>query len=199
MAVRRITTLLAVAAITIGSSVGGTAWAHCDAESGPVAVDAREALETGEFARVAIWVTEEQTEELHDAFDRSLPVYQMGGEAQGLAAQHFMETAVRLHREAEGFPYSGLQPPQPLPPDVAAAERALETGDLQPVSDLLAGALQGKLETIFRRVRGAQTSKERSLADGREWADAYVEYVTFVHGLYDTIEAGPAHGVGDAD
>lgn len=199
MAVRRITTLLAVAAITIGSSVGGTAWAHCDAESGPVAVDAREALETGEFARVAIWVTEEQTEELHDAFDRSLPVYRMGGDAQDLAVQHFMETAVRLHREAEGFPYSGLQPPQPLPPDVAAAERALETGDLQPVSDLLAGALQGKLETIFRRVRGAQTSKERSLADGREWADAYVEYVTFVHGLYDTIEAGPAHGVGDAD
>lgn len=199
MAVRCRAILVSVAAITIGSSIGDAAWAHCDAESGPVAVDAREALETGEFELVAIWVTEEQTEELRNAFDRSLPVYRMGGEAQDLAGRHFMETAVRLHREAEGFPYSGLQPPQPLPPDVAAAERALETGDLQPVSDVLVAALQGKLQTVFQRVRDAQTRKDRSLADGREWADAYVEYVTFVHGLYDTIEAGPAHGVGDVD
>ncbi len=171
--------------------------AHCDTVSGPVAVDAREALEAGSFRTVAIWVSEEQNDELRAAFEQSLPVYRMGGDARDLAVRHFMETAVRLHREAEGFPYMGLRPAQPLPADVAAAERALETGDLDPVSDILVTELQDKLDALFDRVRDAQAEKDGSLAAGREWADAYVEYVTFVHGLYNTIQAGPEHGVGD--
>jgi hypothetical protein len=27
--------------------------------------------------------------------------------------------------------------------------------------------------------------------------DAYVKYVIYVHGLHQTIQAGPAHGVGE--
>lgn len=171
--------------------------AHCDAESGPVAVDARAALESGQFERAAIWVGPEQHEELRSAFDLAVTVYKTGGKAGQLAERYFVETAVRLHRQAEGFPYTGLKPSQPLPPDVAAAERALETGDLQPVSNLLASEIQKTLRRVFATAREAQKTKDNSLAAGREWADAYVKYVTYVHGLYETIQEGPSHGLGE--
>ncbi|MEJ2033161.1 MAG: DUF6448 family protein [Deltaproteobacteria bacterium] len=175
----------------------GVAWAHCDTESGPVAVAARKALETGKFTPVAIWVGKDQDDELRSTFDQCLPVYHMGGKAKALAERHFMETAVRLHRQAEGFPWAGLKPAQPLPADVAAAERALETGDLDPVSKLLQAELEKELTTLFSQARKTRENKDKNLAAGREWADAYVKYVIYVHGLYQTIQAGPKHGVGE--
>lgn len=42
-------------------------WAHCDTESGPVAVAARQALETGKFDTIAIWVGEKQGKKLRDS------------------------------------------------------------------------------------------------------------------------------------
>lgn len=189
-------TALALAANILGFGVAN-AWAHCDTESGPVAVDAREALASGHFEQVAIWIGPEEHEELLSAFELASAVYQMEGKAKELAERHFVETAVRLHRQAEGFPYTGLKPPQPLPPDVAAAERALATGDLQPVSTLLTSELQETLQSLFVKARAAQSNKDKSLTAGREWADAYVKYVVYVHGLHQTIQAGPRHGVGD--
>lgn len=196
------TTKITMAILTIASFIMVTllvskVWAHCDTESGPVAIDARKALKTGAFESVAIWVGQEQEEELRSAFDRALPVYQMDGKAKVLAERYFMETAVRLHRQAEGFPYTGLKPAQPLPPDVAAAEHALETGDLKPVSSLLTSEMHKKLQNLFEKAREAQEKKDESLAAGREWADAYVRYVIYVHGLHKTIQAGPKHGVSE--
>ncbi|MDA3903421.1 MAG: DUF6448 family protein [Desulfuromusa sp.] len=190
-------TVLVAVAIALFGGWSGIAWAHCDTESGPVAVDARKALETGKFVPVAIWVGEDQNDELHSAFVQCLPVYQMGGKAKALAERHFMDTAVRLHRQAEGLPYTGLKPAQPLPADIATAERALDTGDLQPVSNLLQTELEKKLTMVFDEARKARSNKDKNLTAGREWADAYVKYVIYVHGLYKTIQAGPKHGVGE--
>jgi len=39
--------------------------------------------------------------------------------------------------------------------------------------------------------------KGENVEAGREWVDAYVKYVIYVNGLYKTIQAGPAHGVGE--
>jgi len=192
--------MIAVAVFTFalaGFFSPGSARAHCDTESGPVAQAARQALETGEFRPVAIWVGEKQAGELRQKFERSLSAYRMGGTARGLAAQYFMETAVRLHRQAEGFPYTGLKPEQPLPGDVAAAEKALETGKLAPVTELLTAELREKTEALFQQALKARKHRDESLEAGREWADAYVKYVIYVHGLYQTIQAGPAHGVGE--
>lgn len=172
-----------------------TAPAHCDAESGPVAAAAREALASGNYQGVGIWVGPDQDAQLREAFSQALPVYKLGGDARQLAERFLMETAVRLHREAEGFPYTGLKPAQDLPPDIAAAERALQTGDLQPVSGILTEALGAKLTTLFNEVLAAQKSKDENLEAGRRWADAYVRYVVYVHGILESIQHGPSHGV----
>lgn len=177
--------------------VNRVAWAHCDAVNGPVAIAARKALETSKFETVAIWVGKEQNDELRSSFEKSLPVYRMGGKSQELAERYFMETAVRLHRQAEGFPYTGLKPAQPLPPDVATAERALETGDLNPVSKLLSVEMEKKLRTLFQKVHETRKEADENIDAGREWVDAYVKYVIYVHSLYTIIQAGPKHGIGD--
>ncbi len=180
--------------LTLGAAA---AMAHCDAKNGPVAVDAREALAEDDFEAVAIWVGEKQHKDLRAAFDQAIVVYQKGGKAKELAEQYFMETAVRLHREAEGMSYTGLKPARELPDDIAAAEKALETGDIDPVTNMLSAEMKKKLAHVFENARKARQKKDQGLDAGRKWADAYVKYVIYVHGLYKTIQAGPAHGVGE--
>lgn len=193
----KIQLILTLVLLIVPGLNGNRVWAHCDTESGPVAIDARQALENGQLERAAIWVSPEQHEELRAAFEQALAVNRMGGKAKELAERYFTETAVRLHRQAEGLPYTGLKPAEPLPPDVEVAERALETGDLQAVSALLTSEIQERLQHLFVTERAARRSKDESLTAGREWVDAYVRYVTYVHGLHETIQAGPSHGVGE--
>ena len=193
----RIVSLIGVTCLAVLTLELGNVWGHCDSESGPVAVDARKALANDSFKTVAIWVGPGQHAKLLSAFDQALPVYRMGGNAKDLAERYFTEAAVRLHREAEGMTYEGVKPPQPLPPDIAAAEKALETGDLNPVTNMLTAAMRQKAHHLFSQAREAAKSRDKSLAAGRQWADAYVRYVIYVHGLYNTIQTGPAHGVGE--
>mgnify|MGYP006896876401 CR=1 FL=1 len=169
--------------------------AHCDRENGPVAMAAKEALKTGDFEKIVIWVGEEQEQELEEKFRQSLAVYKQGGEAEQLSKQFFMETAVRLHREAEGMPFTGLKPASPNPPDIEAAENALETGDLDPVITLLSNKMEKETSISFQKAIEAKKNKEQGIASGREWVDNYVKYITYIHKLYQVIEAGPPHGV----
>ncbi|MBD3375220.1 hypothetical protein GF406_09305 [candidate division KSB1 bacterium] len=125
----------------------------------------------------------------------------MGEKAKALAERFFVETSVRLHREAEGMPYTGLKPAQPLPAYIAKAEKALETGDPEPVLDFLSGELQHNVQKWFQQSYAAKQTYNRteSIEAGRQWVDAYVKYVIYVHGLYKAIQAGPEHGIGHAD
>lgn len=169
--------------------------AHCDRENGPVAVAAKEALKTGEIDKILIWVGEEQEQELREKFQQSLEVYKTGGASAELAEKYFMETAVRLHRAAEGMPFDGLKPAGPNPPDIEAAEKALQTGNFEPVKSLLCNALEEESLKWFEKARLSEDRKEESVAAGREWVDNYVKYIVYIHKLYQTIQAGPPHGV----
>ena len=188
--------LAALAALLLALSAGSLR-AHCNAENGPVAEAARAALEKEELAEVAIWVGQEQEDELRAKYERCLGVFAQGGDAAELAERYFVETAVRLHREAEGMPYTGLKEAGPLPPDIAKAEKALETGNLEPLSDFLSREMKRKTQALFRNARQTEKHKQESVEKGRDWVDAYVRYVIYVHGLHQTIKAGPKHGMGE--
>lgn len=62
---------------------------------------------------------------------------------------------------------------------------------------MLAAEMETKLKHVFERASKTRQNRDKSLEAGRKWADAYVKYVIYVHGLYKTIQAGPAHGVGE--
>jgi len=172
-----------------------SALAHCDRENGPVAMAAKEALRTGDLNKVLIWVGEEQEQELREKFNQSLEVYNKGGVAADLAQKYFLETTVRLHRAAEGMPFEGLKPASANPPDVEAAEKALETGNFEPVKELLCSALEAESLKWFEKTRASAENMEEIFAAGREWVDNYVKYIVYIHKLYQTIQAGPPHGV----
>lgn len=184
-------TLLLIFGLTFNSQ------AHCDRVNGPVAVAAKQALETGDISKALIWVGEQQAEELKTKFKQSLEVYKSGAESIKLAERYFMETTVRLHREAEGMPYTGLKPAQPSSDDIQTAEQALESGNLSPVTDLLAKEIQQKTEELYQHAMQAKEKRGQSVEAGRQWVDAYVKYIVFVHKLHQEIQDGPAHGVGN--
>lgn len=171
--------------------------AHCDRVNGPVATDARKALETGEISHALIWVTDQQAEELESKFDQSLKVYTNGDDSQELAELYFMSETVRLHREAEDMPFTGLKPAQPSAQDIQIAEKALTSGELTPVTEMLASEIRKKTSELYNKAMEAQSRKDESIEAGREWVNAYVQYIVYVHSLYQNIQAGPAHGVGE--
>ncbi len=188
-----ILTLLLVVGFTFNSQ------AHCDRVNGPVAVAAKQALETGDVSNALIWVGEQQADELKTKFTHSLEVYNSnsGEESRQLAERYFMETTVRLHREAEGMPYTGLKPAQPSSEDIQTAENALESGNLSLVTNLLAKEIQQQTEELYQHAMKAKDNREQSVEAGRRWVDAYVKYIVYVHSLYQQIQSGPAHGVGN--
>ena len=192
----KLTALAIVSVFATALFIPKTADAHCDRVNGPVAVAAREALATGELDPALIWVGQEQEAELETAFEKSLEIYNRDEAARKVAERYFMSTTVRLHREAEGMPFTGLKPAGPAAEDIQVAEKALESGNLNPVTQMLAREIEKKTSHLYQQAMEAQSDKDKSVEAGREWADAYVRYVVFVHKLYQSIQKGPAHGVG---
>jgi len=83
---------------------------HCDTMDGPVVKAAKIALDKGNVNLILPWVPKRAEAELKKAFEKTLRARKLGKEAAELADYWFLETAVRLHREGEGAPYTGLKP-----------------------------------------------------------------------------------------
>lgn len=188
---RSLTAVAALAALTWG----GAAQAHCDTMDGPLVSQARAALETGNPNPVLGWVRQADEPEIRRAFGEALTVRRSGGAARELADRSFFETLVRVHRAGEGAPYTGLQPAGHIEPAVATADRALASGQLEPVRRMIA---QQTEHGLHRRFEAAVSSKPRDpndVAAVRAHVGAYVQYVHFVEALSQTA-TGDAHAAG---
>lgn len=176
----------------------GQSQAHCDKMDGPVATAAIKALDTGNFQPIQIWVGKAQESELQSAFRQAAKVRKQSSDAKTLADQYFVETAVRLHRESEGMPFTGVKPAGiPNPKDIVAGDQSIQSGDIDAVMNVLNQAVRSETERWFQEAMETREHKDESVEAGREWVDAYVKYIVYVHGLYQTINAGPPHGVGE--
>lgn len=168
------------------------ALAHCDGLDGPVVKAARTALDTRNVDAVLIWVRAEDEPEIRRAFDQTLAVRGLNSQARDLADRFFFETVVRIHRTAEGAPYTGLQPAgRDLGPAIPAADRAIEQGALEPLGNLLAGSTSKNLRLRFDEVRTAKASAASSVAAGREYVRSYVEFIHYVERLYEAATTAP--------
>ncbi len=171
-----------LAAATVGVRI---ALAHCDGLDGPVVTAAKNALRTGNVNLVLIWVQPRDEPEIRAAFQQTLVVRKQSSEAQALADRAFFETLVRVHRAGEGAPYTGLKPAgRDLGPAIPAADKALATGAVGPLQDLLAGAVHRGLEEHFEAVRMLRQHDPNDVRAGRRYVQAYVEYVHYVERLY---------------
>lgn len=190
-------TLLAVAAFAI-VAFPALSRAHCDTLDGPVVVAARHAIETGKVEAVLGWVQPDAEKEIRDAFKRTLAVRKASPEAKALADTWFFETLVRVHRQGEGAPYTGLKPAGlPVAPAIAAADRAVERHDAAELERLLVEQVRHGLHEKFHAVEAQTPGKNASVADVRAWVAKYVTFIHYAEGIHAATAAG-AHGHGEA-
>jgi hypothetical protein len=175
---------IVLSAVSIVLLTPRLASAHCDTLDGPVVKTAQKALATGKVGPVLAWVQAKDEAEIKAAFDETLAVRKLGAEAKALADRYFFETLVRVHRAGEGAPYTGLKPAGSVQePALALADKAIDTGKLEPVAKLLADAVRTGLHERVAHLR-AQKAPGDDVAKGRQWVAAYVAYVHYVVGAH---------------
>lgn len=186
------TTLAVVFSIAMAWSA--SAFAHCDALDGPVVSAARKALDTGNANLVFVWVQEKDEAQIRAALQKARAVREAGGEAKELADSYFFETLVRVHRAGEGAPYTGLKPAGAVEPPVAAVDKAIETGKLPGVAELVFGRIEEGLHGRFDALMAKKKFDVNDADAGRSYMSAYVEFVHYVERLYDAAETlAPEH------
>lgn len=169
--------------------------AHCDTLDGPVVTVARQALEDGNLDPVLKWVKAEYEPEVRVAFEKTRSVRESGGLARELADLYFLETVVRVHRLGEGASYTGLKPAGTDPGTaVTAADQALQTGEVEGLTRLVTDAVADGIRERFAEAHRAQRTAEHSVADGRAFVAAYVEFVHYAEGLYARATHRGEHG-----
>ena len=167
---------------------------HCDGMDGPVVKAAQQALASENVNLVLIWVKKGNEAEVRRAFDETIAVRKLSPRAQALADRYFFETLVRLHRAGEGVPYTGLKPAgRDLGPAIPAADKALDSGSLEPALKLLTEAAQEGARKYFRQVQEKKNFNTSDLDAGRDYVKAYVEFIHYVEGIWEAAR-NPAEG-----
>ncbi|HEY5997066.1 MAG TPA: DUF6448 family protein [Candidatus Deferrimicrobiaceae bacterium] len=191
--------VLAAMAVAMAAVLSeGSARAHCDTLDGPVISLARQALDKKDVKIVLPWVAPEKEAEIRKAFDLAVAVRGNGAKEKELADTYFFETLVRVHRDGEGAPYTGLKPAGlDLGPAIPAADKALETGDPTALLALVNEAVHAGIHKQFTSARERKAHAAESVEAGRAYVAAYVPYVHFVERLYGAATTPIAHGAGE--
>jgi hypothetical protein len=187
-------------AIGLSTAVGltlarpGIGRAHRDALDGPVVTEARRTLEQGSVATVLKWVKREAEQDVRRAFALAVTVRKLGPEAKELADRSFFETLVRLHRAAEGAPFTGLKAAGAgMSPAIDAGEQALETGAVEDFAKRLGDRVADGVRRLFAEARETKLRAGESVAAGRAYVAAYVRYIHFVEKLHRHLGGSGGH------
>lgn len=193
-----ISTLVArfLAVAILASFTAVPSFAHCDTMNGPVVKAAQKALETGDIKYVLVWVKKSDEKEIREAFEKTRAVRTLGGEAKSLADKYFFETLVRIHRAGEGAPYTGLKEAEAVEPGIAEAEEALAKSSPEELVEKLTHALHAKLGASFTKANSRKNYDPADVEAGREYVEAYVQYIHYVERVHNAIASEAAHGEG---
>lgn len=172
---------------------GTPASAHCDSYDGPVIKDATKALETNNVNLVLKWVTPEQEKEIIPLFNKTYALKTGDTEVYKIIEKHFFETLVRLHRQTEGEPYTGLKPAGTTKQIIQMTDEAIKTGNIDDFLGKLDKHINKVVLEKYQKVAELNKVKDNSTAQGREYVEAYVDYTHTVEAMHDIIESGIGH------
>ncbi len=167
--------------------------AHCDSVDGPVVVDAKAALAKGDVAPVLKWISAKQEAEVRDAFQRTLAVRKLGADAQTVADTAFFEAIVRLHRETEGAPYTGLKPAGNQPMFIGKLDGALSSGSVDDFARLVAEHAAAGIRQRFAKAYEAKKKADATPAEGRAYVAAYVDLMHYTEAVVAAVHAEGGH------
>jgi hypothetical protein len=162
--------------------------------NGPVVKDAQAALAKGDVTPVLRWVSADKEPEIREAFQHAVAVRALGPEAQKLADRFFFETLVRIHREGEGAPYTGLKPAGvEIEPAIEASDKALETGSVDALATMVTTEAEHGIRERFARAAEAKKHASESVECGREYVAAYVEFMHYAERLVLNATSAASH------
>lgn len=170
-------------------------FAHCDSMDGPLIADARKAIGQNNINYTLKWVRPENETEVKNAFNLMMKVRGFSADSKLLAETYFFETLVRIHRAAEGVPFTGLKPSgTPIDEKILAADKSIEIGNLSPLNGKVIKKDLPELTERFEKVMSLKNFDINNIEAGREYIEAYVQFFKFAEG---EIEGHNVHGKGN--
>lgn len=168
-------------------------YAHCDSYDGPVIKDALKALDKNNVELVLKWIEQKQEKEVISLFNTTYRLKKENSEVYTIVEKHFLETLVRLHRETEGAPFTGLKPKGSMTPLVEMADRSIEENTIKEVTQTVTEHLAHVLKERYSEVMRLHKTKDNSVAEGRAYVHAYVEYTHTLEALEHVLHGDFAH------
>jgi uncharacterized protein DUF6448 len=166
---------------------------HCDSIDGPVVTAARNALDKGMVEIALAFVPESGEREVKAAFDLALRTRKLGPDGREVGDLHFFETVVRVHRQGEGAPYTGLKPAGlDVGPVIPVAEYAIKAGAPDRLVDVLTAAVRGEVERRFEHTMELKSSASKDVKHARNYVEAMLGLEVWSNNLYKAV-AAPAH------
>lgn len=167
--------------------------AHCDSYDGPAKKDAIKALETNNVNLVLKWIAPEQEKEIIPLFNKTYALKSGDKEVYAIVEKHFFETLVRLHREAEGAPYTGLKPAGTTKKIVLLSDQAIVSKDIEDLLGNINNHIGKVIREKYEKVVALDKVKNDSPEQGREFVEAYVDYTHTIEAIHDIVEQGGGH------
>jgi hypothetical protein len=177
----------------VGLMSGGTALAHCDSYDGPVIKDAKKAIAQDNVDLVLKWVSPEQEEEIITLFRKTRELRDGDSMVFNIVEKHFLETLVRLHRETEGAPYTGLKAAGTTKPVIQLSDAAISEGSVDDLAEKLLNHIRHVVYDKYHKVASLYPVKDDSVEKGREFVEAYVDYTHTLEAIHDILDGG-GHG-----
>lgn len=190
----RLQTAVIAVSITLSLAIPQFVSAHCDTLDGPVIKDARAALEQRDVTPVLKWVRKKDEVQIQKAFKQAVAAATNGATMKEAGEHRFFETLVRIHRESEGAPFTGLKPAGVVESAVAEADKALERGSAEHLVQLITDDVATGIKRRFLHAAEAYAHKDESVAKGREFVKAYVEFTHYVERLHLDATGKGSHG-----
>jgi len=187
------TKMRALLLLTVFMLASISAFAHCDSYDGPVIKDALTALDNNNVELVLKWIEPQQEKEVIALFNKTYNLKNEDEQIYTIVEKHFLETLVRLHRETEGAPFTGLKPAGSMTPMVAMADRSIEINSMEEVAKNVTTHLEQVLRDHYAKVMELNKTKDNSVEEGRAYVHAYVEYTHTLEALEHVLHGDFAH------
>ncbi len=164
--------------------------AHCDTLDGPVIQDARKAIVAQDITPVLKWIKPHDESTVRAAFQQMIAEKAEGSEA---AEQEFFATLVKIHRAGEGASFTGLKPAGSVEPAVAEADKALASDSSDALVKFVTEEVAAGIKERYEHAVATFKHKDESVAQGREFVEAYVSYTHYVERLHQDAKGEGGH------
>jgi hypothetical protein len=164
---------------------------HCDSMDGPVVKAAEEALDMENVNYVLPYILEKYEDELKDAFERTIQVRELSGDAAELADYWFFETTVRLHLKGRKRPYTGLKASgMNGDPVLLMVDQAIINENLIDLMNFLLNSIKEDVDVRFDDVISKKDYDINDIDDARDYVDSLLNFYFYLRQLFKFMEEG---------